>query len=99
MQNWHWFALGIGVGYVLARRGGGAGFGLSFSTGAHVDGASQGRDEGFLASGAGMTPLDEPHGSMPYAEVGTWDAQLPGGFPTYPDPGDETRIVNGGPIQ
>jgi hypothetical protein len=101
MQNWHWFALGIGVGYLVAKSGGSGGFGFSLSTGAGVRAATplQGGDAGFLASGAGIVPLHEPRGSMPYEESGDWDALIPGGFPAYPAPGEGVMAVDGGPIQ
>jgi hypothetical protein len=95
MSNWHWLLLGFGAGYLVARSGGSAGLGFSFNTG--VSGAPS--RTGFIADGAGDTPLDEPRGSNPYQTIGVWDPQIPGSFPDYPSPRDAVLGVNGGALQ
>lgn len=89
MPNWAWFLVGAGVGFMVARSGGSAGTGLSFSVGAGVRGAPP---------GSGAVPLDQPTGSEPYQQVGPWDPMLPGQFPDFIDPGMQATIVDGGEV-
>ncbi len=94
MQNWHWLLIGGLIGYAVAKRGGSSSFGVSFSAG----GSAQGAGGNNLSNGSGDAPFGEPRGSEPYQTIGGWDANIPGMFPDYVDPGSTLRIVNGGAV-
>lgn len=91
MPSWAWLLLGAAGGYALARSGGSVGYGLNFSVGAAARGAPP---------GSGVIPLDQPaFGGPAYQDIGSWDAQLPGGaFATSIDNRAQATILDGGPL-
>jgi len=83
MSNWHWLILGAVGGYVAAHVGGGAS--ISFSAGLNA---------GRRPAGSGATPLDQPTGTEPYAQVGAYNPLFGAGFPDLTDPDVGTIIEN-----